>query len=52
MFPKIRGTLFRGPHNKDEKKLGCILGSRYFGKLPLGEVEVRNNPKMSKARSP
>ena len=33
-FPKIRGTLLRGPHNKDYSILGSILGSPYFGKLP------------------
>ena len=35
-FPKIRGTLFGGPHNKDYSILGSILGSPYFGKLPYG----------------
>ena len=34
-FPKIRGTLFEGPNNKDYSILGSILGSPYFGKLPL-----------------
>ena len=33
-FPKISGTLFGGPHNKDYSILGSILGSPYFGKLP------------------
>ena len=33
-FPEIRGTLFRGPYNKDYNILGSILGSTYFGKLP------------------
>ena len=33
-FPKIRGTLFGGPHNKDYSILGSILGSPNFGKLP------------------
>ena len=33
-FPKIRGTIFGGPHNKDYSMLGSILGSPYFGKLP------------------
>ena len=32
-FPKIRGTLFGGPHNKDHSFLGSMLGSPYFGKL-------------------
>ena len=32
--PKIRGTLFGGPNNKDYSILGSILGSPYFGKLP------------------
>ena len=35
-FPKIRGALFGGPHNKDYSILGSILGSPYFGKLPYG----------------
>ena len=33
-FPKLGGTLFGGPHNKDYSILGSILGSPYFGKLP------------------
>ena len=33
-FPKIRGTLFGGPHNKDYRILVSILGSPHFGKLP------------------
>ena len=37
-FPKIRGTIWGGPHNKDYSILGAILGSTlgspYFGKLP------------------
>ena len=33
-FPKIRGTLIGGPHNKDYSILGSILGSPNFGKLP------------------
>ena len=32
-FPKIGGTCFGGPHNKDYSILGSLLGSRYFGKL-------------------
>ena len=31
---KIRGT-FLGPNNKDERVLGSMLGSTYFGKLPV-----------------
>ena len=44
-FPKIRGTIPRGPHNKDYSILGSILGSPYLGKLPchlarpLGKLE-------------
>ena len=34
-FPKIRGTLFESPNNKDCNILGSILGSPYFGKLPF-----------------
>ena len=37
-FPKIRGTLFGGPNNKDHSILGSILGYPYFGKLPYGYV--------------
>ena len=33
-FPKIRGTFFGGPHDKDYSILGSILGSPCFGKLP------------------
>ena len=33
-FPKIRGTLFGGPYNKDYNIWGSILGYPYFGKLP------------------
>ena len=33
-LPKILGTFFGGPHNKDYSILGSILGSPYFGKLP------------------
>ena len=32
-FPKIRGTLFGGSHNKDCNILGSILGSPCLGKL-------------------
>ena len=33
---QFRGTLFRGPYNKDYSILGSILGSPDFGKLPCG----------------
>ena len=33
-FPKIRGTLLGGPHDKDCIIWGTILGSPYIGKLP------------------
>ena len=29
-FPKIRGTLFRGPYNQDYSIFGSILGSPFF----------------------
>ena len=35
-FPKL-GVPFGGPHSKDYKILGSILGSPYFGKLPYPE---------------
>ena len=33
-FPKIRGTIFGGPYNKDYNILGSVFGSPYLGKLP------------------
>ena len=36
-FPKIRGTLFWGPYNKDPTKcyyLGCYIRGPYFRKPP------------------
>ena len=39
-FPRIRGTLFGGPYNKDYSILGSILGSPYFGKVP-NELESK-----------
>ena len=30
-FPKIRGTLFWGPYNKDPTIQGTVLGSPIFG---------------------
>ena len=33
-FPKIRGTFFGGPYDKDHSILESILGSPNFGKLP------------------
>ena len=38
-FPKIRGTLLGGPHNKDHSILGSILGSLYSRKLPYVQIE-------------
>ena len=32
---KNYGYHFGGPHNKDYSILGSILGSPYFGKLPI-----------------
>ena len=34
-FPKLRGTLFGGPHNKDYSILGSILGSTILGNYHL-----------------
>ena len=31
-FPKVRGTLFRGPYNKDPYYLGYYIGVPYFRK--------------------
>ena len=33
-FPKIKGTLYGGPYNKDYSILVSILGSSSLGKLP------------------
>ena len=35
-FPKIGGTLFGGPHNKDPTISGTILGSPIFGNSRQG----------------
>ena len=35
-FPKIRGTLFEGPYNKDLTILGTILGPPIFGNSHMG----------------
>ena len=32
---QIRGTLFKGPDNKEYSIIGSILGSPSFGQLPL-----------------
>ena len=34
--PKIRGTLFEGPHTKDYSILGSILGSPVLGDYHIG----------------
>ena len=39
-LPKIRGTTFGGPNNKDYSILGSLLGSPYFGKLPYQFVPI------------
>ena len=36
--PEIGGTFVWGPHTKDYSRLGSILGSPYFGKLPYFDV--------------
>ena len=40
-FPKIRGTLFGDPYNKDYNILGSILGSPYLRKLPNSKKKKR-----------
>ena len=37
-FPKVRGTLFWGPYNKDPTISGSILGSPIFGNPPYAAV--------------
>ena len=39
-FPKIKGTLFACPYNKDYSILGSILGSPYFGRLPYMYIHI------------
>ena len=36
----MRGTFLGGPHNKDYRILGSILGSPYVGKLPYVKMFV------------
>ena len=38
-FPKIRGSIFRGPSNKDNRILGVYIGVRPFWEL-AGIVNV------------
>ena len=38
-FPKISGTIFGGPNNKDCSILGSILGSPYLQKLPCRDCK-------------
>ena len=46
-FPKIRGTLFWGPDNKDPTISGTILGSSIFGNSHMFNIvysgTTRNN---------
>ena len=41
-FPKLGGVplILEGPHNKDYRILGSILGPPYFGKLPYPVVLI------------
>ena len=39
-FPKIRGTLVGGPHNKDYRSWGAILKSPSLRKLPYVRLEL------------
>ena len=41
-FPKIRGTLFKGPYNKDYSILGSILGYLNSGKVPYICIYTRS----------
>ena len=42
-FPKIRGTLFRGPYNKDPTIEGTILGSPIFGNSHITKAANKSN---------
>ena len=46
-FPKVRGTFFGGPHNKDYSILGSILGSPLLGKLPYNPIITQYNLNIS-----
>ena len=48
-FPKIRGTLFWGPYNKDPTVSGAILRSPISGNSQIGPVA--ETPKPSKPSS-
>ena len=39
-FPKIGGTLFWGPYNKDPTNSGTLLGSQFFGSSQIEEHEA------------
>ena len=46
------GYHFGGPQNKDYSILGCILGSPYFGKLPVLKPQpLHSDPNMSVSTS-
>ena len=40
-FPKIRGTLFWGPCNKDRPILGTTLGSPIFGNCHFRDLKAQ-----------
>ena len=39
-FPKLRGTVFWDPYNKDPTIQGTILGSPIFGNSHLGLIRL------------
>ena len=51
-FPKIMGTLFGGPQNKEYHILGSILGSHYVGKLPCRVWGVMMTTSQPRATEP
>ena len=48
-FPKIRGTFFGGPSNKDYSILRSILGPPYLEKLPNALGMCRDYGKTTRA---
>ena len=52
-FPKIRGTLFWGPYNKDPTIWGTIFGSPIFGSSHFEAVlaNCSKNPQAEASRN-
>ena len=51
-FPKIRGTLFGGPYNKDPSIWGTILGSPIFGNCHIQLDRIRKLKRYDQSEAP